>query len=191
MFKEKLRDFVCSLNYIPNELRRQEIFLDVNRNKISIKLNGNIVIKEKHKWHEYTLKTFFLKDRLSKCQEKEIIENINDYLLFKKLADKILGAKDIIHCKNAEIRRLLLERFGYEKFLEELKGIIIHEDGTSKLIKLGWHEKEEPIKLVKVKDASTNRWYILRVPSNVKTCREAIAWTFKLKEEEYNPLKET
>lgn len=37
---------------------------------------------------------------------------------------------------------------------------------------------EEPIMLVKVRDPSTGRFHILRVPPSMRTCRQAIAWTF-------------
>jgi len=193
MLKELLEDFVDSLEYVPNELKRSNIWLDTNRNKLLLKMNGNIEIVEHGKWREYTLKTFFLRPRtkLSECLETQIMENIKGFLLFKKLAQKALTAEDIIHCRNVEIRRILIERFGYEKFLLEMKGIVIHENGDYKLIKLDWHEKEEPIKLIRVKDSSTNRLYLLRVPPNMKTCKEAVAWTFGLNQEEYNPLKET
>jgi len=33
--------------------------------------------------------------------------------------------------------------------------------------------------------------YWLRVPPNMTTAREAVAWTFCLSEREYDPLKET
>jgi hypothetical protein len=52
-------------------------------------------------------------------------------------------------------------------------------------------KNEEPIFLVKVKDPSLQVYYMLRVPPNVRTCKEAIAWTFGLSSEEYNPIMET
>ena len=82
-------------------------------------------------------------------------------------------------------------RYGYEKLVAELKGIIIHTDGEYQLIKIDWHKREEPIKLVKVKDPSTDKIYLLRVPLEMKTCKEAISWTFGLSAKDYNPIKET
>jgi len=194
MFKEKLKEFIDNLQYVPIELRRQSVgvmYLDTNRTTIMLKLkNGNIILKENHKWHEYTFKTFFLKQRLNKCFEEDLIKNISEYLLFKKLKDNKLTAREIMNCKNLEIRRLLIDRFGYERFLGEMKGHTIHEDGQNKLVKIDW-KSEEPIKLIRLKDSSTERFYVLRVPPSVSTCREAIAWTFGLREEEYKPLKET
>ena len=191
MLKEKLKEFINGMDYIPQRMRMQQFYLDFNRDKIYVSPTKRICIKEKHRWHDYTLKTFLLKERLSPCMEKEVINNIDEWLLFKKLKFNKLRAKEIMHCKNVEVRRALLERFGYEKFLIELKGRTIHSDGSSRLILLDWHEHEEPIKLVRVKDASTERYYVLRVPPDAKTCRQAISWTFGMTEEEYNPIKET
>ena len=96
----------------------------------------------------------------------------------------------MISCENLEIRQVLLKKYGYEKFVNELKGIRVHSDKFGELIKLNW-KKEEIMKFVKVKDASTDRVYIIRVPPDIKTCKEGVAWTFGLREKEYNPQKET
>lgn len=178
-----------TLNTIPREFRRGTIWFKENR--FGLLTNDNIILKTSAKNNIYTQKTFFLKPRLTPCEEKEIKENMKDYILFCKLDKKTLKAKDIMSCTNMEIRRFLLRRFGYEKFVEELKGNIIHRDGTSELININWHKEEEPIKLVKVKDVSTDRIYVLRVPPTVKTCHEGISYTFGLKPEEYNPEIET
>ena len=189
MFKDVLKEFVNNIRYIPNVLWRREILWLVN-DKFGIRRNGNIVLQDKER-KTYTLKTFLLKPRLQPCLEKEVIRIINEYLLFVKLRKGTLRAKEIMRCRNAEIRRMLLEGFGYEKFLAEVKGEVVHKDGDYRLIRIEWNKDEEPIKLVRVKDASTNRMYVLRVPPTVKTCKEAIAWTFGLSEDEYNPIKET
>jgi hypothetical protein len=156
-----------------------------------IRGNGNVVIQDKGERNTYTFETFFLKPRITSCQEKEVIESISDYMLLIEMKHKTLKARDITRCKNAEIRRQLLEGFGYEKFVEQMGGQTIHVDGDYKLIKIDWHKDEEPIKLVRVKDSSTDRWYILRVPPEVRTCKQALAWTFGLEPEQYHPVKET
>ena len=45
--------------------------------------------------------------------------------------------------------------------------------------------------VVKVQDFTTKEKYILRVPPHVRTCKEAIAWTFLMEESEYNPVIKT
>ena len=47
------------------------------------------------------------------------------------------------------------------------------------------------LKYVQVKDPSTTREYFLPVPSTIKRAKQAVAWTFHLKEEEYEPQKES
>ena len=45
--------------------------------------------------------------------------------------------------------------------------------------------------MVKVKDSTTGEIYLLRVPPTMKTCKEAVAWTFGMTAEEYVLEKET
>jgi hypothetical protein len=55
---------------------------------------------------------------------------------------------------------------------------------------------DEPIVIVKVlnstpeADGSTKN-YFLRVPPEIRTAKEAVAWTFGMSGEEYSPLRET
>jgi len=45
--------------------------------------------------------------------------------------------------------------------------------------------------MVKVIDSTTNNIYLLRVPPDMQTVSQAVAWTFDMNKEEYRPLKET
>ncbi|MHA1987562.1 MAG: DUF6745 domain-containing protein [Promethearchaeota archaeon] len=60
-----------------------------------------------------------------------------------------------------------------------------------KLIRVFVGGYKEPLTYVIVKDVSSKRNYMLRVPLEVAVCKEALAWTFGMSEEEYNPLKES
>ena len=110
---------------------------------------------------------------------------------FLRIKSECLTARDIMTIKNATIRRLFLEEFGYERFLQQMPHIIIERDGDQELISIHWHEKEEPIYLVKVRCPSTGTFYTLRVPPTVKTIKEGIAWTFHLDQKNYSPEIET
>ncbi len=44
---------------------------------------------------------------------------------------------------------------------------------------------------IRVKDTSTNDFYFLSVPNEVRNCKEALAWTFRIPPSEYNLIKET
>ena len=111
--------------------------------------------------------------------------------IYRRINNKQLTAKDILDMKNAAIRRICLEQLGYARFLAQMEHQIIEKDGEYELVRIYWHEREEPICLVKVKCPSTGAFYTLRVPPNAQTVKEAVAWTFGLKADEYRPEKET
>ncbi len=115
--------------------------------------------------------------------EAEAQSNLVDFLTL--VSDKI-EPQDVLNVKNAEIRRYLIKRVGYENIKDTVKAEVIHRDGDSELLKF-----ENGEMYVKVKDSSTERDYLLFVEGGHKTCRSAIAWTFGLKEEEYKPIIET
>jgi len=97
--------------------------------------------------------------------------------------------------QNAEIRRVMIERMGYERYILESGAQLVHTDEVGAL-----YRKElfgdEPIVVVHVlnstpePDGSIKR-YALRVPPDIMRAREAVAWTFGMKEKEYRPLIET
>jgi hypothetical protein len=106
--------------------------------------------------------------------------------------DEVLGAT------NVEIRRLLLERMGYERYLAEGGGELVSDDGYGRL----WHCPPLPgehaaLALVEVVNASrepdgSRKRYFLRVPPQVVTARAAVAWTFGFADpEQYRPLAES
>ena len=99
---------------------------------------------------------------------------------------KDLDPSEVLTAKNAEVRRFLMKRVGYEQVKEAVKAQVVHHDGTSELLKFADGDM-----YVKVQDSSTEREYLLYVPGNMKTCKQAIAWTFGLGEAEYQPLIET
>lgn len=92
---------------------------------------------------------------------------------------------DIVACKNQELGQMALKRYGYEKFIADAGADTVSESGESRLLNV------HGIMFVSVKDSSTARRYLLRVPPDMKACDEAIAWTFGMKASEYQPLIET
>lgn len=138
-------------------------------------------------------KTFIIEDFMKesdnqywdgqKPKQEEVEEGIKDYEL---LVRNDLSAEEVLSAKNAEIRRYLIKRIGYETIKDKVKAVVLHVDGDNELLKF-----ENGEMYVKVRDSSTDRDYLLFVDGNHQTCRSAIAWTFGLREEEYNPLIET
>lgn len=115
--------------------------------------------------------------------EEESMNNLKDFLL---LVDENIDPSQIFEVKNAEIRRYLIKRVGYENIKEMVGAKVIHQDGNSELLEFNNGER-----YVKVKDSSTEREYLLYVPSQIQRCKQGVAWTFDLEESEYAPLIET
>lgn len=107
----------------------------------------------------------------------------------KITVDKILGESNI------EFRRILLERFGVDRFFKNFPAgtIDLDEDAyhnDRKLVKLDL-VGDEPLVAVGLVCPSTGRKYFLRVPPQTRTCAEAVAWTFGFSKDIYHPLVET
>jgi hypothetical protein len=154
--------------------------------------DGFIYMRDKtgEKLVKYTIEKFFIHHKPSRREASETLRVLEDLSLLIKLEEGTLKAIEIIRCKNIIIRQYLLQRYSYDKFMNELKCKVINKSGDSELIMIPLG-KEEPMMLVKVKDPSTGLTHLLRVPPTVRTCREAIAWTFGMTSEEYNPIVET
>ena len=110
---------------------------------------------------------------------------------YEKLLAGQLSAKDILAIKNAEVRRIFIEEFGYARLLAGMPHKVIDRDGEQELVRIDWDEDEEPICLVKVKCPSTGAFYTLRVPPGRRTIKSAVAWTFDVPSDNYVPEKET
>ena len=111
------------------------------------------------------------------------------------IAPKTLTPKQIEQEENTEVRRVMVERFGQDRFLVESGAKAIHADEFGTL-----YRKEvsgdEPIVMVKVINSTpeadgTFKDYFLRVPPDITKAREAVAWTADMTAEEYEPLLET
>ncbi|GAA1520372.1 hypothetical protein GCM10009827_039970 [Dactylosporangium maewongense] len=97
--------------------------------------------------------------------------------------------------RNAELRRVMLEHFGYERYLREAGARRLGSDACGVLWQLRFAD-DEPLTMVEVINSTpepdgTSRIYWLRVPPTTRTPREGVAWTFGLTEQEYQPLVET
>ncbi|WP_051712326.1 DUF6745 domain-containing protein [Spirillospora albida] len=97
--------------------------------------------------------------------------------------------------ENAELRRVMLEIFGYDRYLAETGAKPLHRDETGVL----WSIEllgDEPVVMVEVVNSTpepdgTYRTYYLRVPPTTRTAREGVAWTFGVDEGDYHPEKQT
>lgn len=97
--------------------------------------------------------------------------------------------------ENAELRRVMLEHYGYDRYLADSGAVPVHRDETGTLWRIDL-ERDEPVVMVEVLNSTpepdgTRRTCWLRVPPSTRQAREGVAWTFGLGAEAYAPLKET
>src|SRR3982750_1359503 len=90
-----------------------------------------------------------------------------------------ITAEEILDETNAERRRVLLERMGYDTFLTHAKAEVLHQDrdsgGVRRLLRVEM-AGGEPLVCVSVICPSTDRQYVIRVPPNMESCHQAVAW---------------
>ena len=92
---------------------------------------------------------------------------------------------------NVEIRRVMIDQIGAENYLFASGSKIYIEDDFGTLFRREV-ANDELIVIVEVKNSTpeqdgTYKNYYLRVPPDMATPRQAIAWTFGLQEHEYKP----
>ncbi|WP_228078314.1 DUF6745 domain-containing protein [Streptomyces profundus] len=97
--------------------------------------------------------------------------------------------------ENAELRRVMLEHYGYDRYLTESGAEPVHRDETGVLWRIAL-PGDEDVAMVEVVNSTpepdgTNRTYWLRVPPRTRTAREGVAWTFGLEADTYAPLRQT
>lgn len=126
---------------------------------------------EVHAWHGVAV-------------EKRIIEN-----------PETITPKEIQETENIEVRRVLIDRYGLPRYLEESGAEAVSEDEAGVLYRIPI-ANDEPLVMVKVINSTaepdgTFKEYFLRVPPFVRTAKEAVAWTFGFDEGEYAPMIES
>jgi hypothetical protein len=106
-----------------------------------------------------------------------------------------ITVEDIESENNAEVRRIKTQRFGQARYLQESGAEEIHHDDFGTL----YRKKipgDEPLVMVKVVNSTPEpdnsfKDYFLRVPPSITRAREAVAWTFDIPEQEYDPVVQT
>jgi hypothetical protein len=96
---------------------------------------------------------------------------------------------------NAEVRRVMLEHFGFERYLRESGATKQHTDEFGTLWRVNI-PGDEPLVMVEVINSTAEpdgsfRTYFLRVPPQTNTARAGVAWTFGLSELDYAPTQQT
>jgi hypothetical protein len=103
-----------------------------------------------------------------------------------------LTREDFLGESNVESRRVIQERMGAERFLRELDATYIDGSAQGVLYEVALLDDIDRVaRYVQVADPSTGREYFLRVPPEISTAEEAVAWTFGLNTDEYHPAQES
>jgi len=93
---------------------------------------------------------------------------------------------------NAEVARVMLERYGQDNFIRDGGFTIQQSDDYGDLYRVEFDSGDEPIVAVHVQDASTDRDYFLYVPPHIRTAHEGVAWSFGYDNpSDYAPDRET
>lgn len=111
-------------------------------------------------------------------------------------APETLDPKQVLSESNIEVRRVMVERIGMERLFTALnpQELDADHDGAGqprRLLTIDMpQDPDRHVKVVHVHDPSTHREYFLRVPPAIRTCAEAVAWTFGVNVKKYVPLVE-
>ncbi|MGW6590543.1 DUF6745 domain-containing protein [Streptomyces globisporus] len=97
--------------------------------------------------------------------------------------------------ENAELRRVMLEYYGYDRYLTESRAEPVHRDETGILWRIAL-DGDEDVAMVEVVNSTpepdgTYRTYWLRVPPTTRTAKDGVAWTFGLEGAAYAPVRQT
>ncbi|BCL38950.1 DUF6745 domain-containing protein [Nostoc sp. MS1] len=116
---------------------------------------------------------------------------VSDAIAF---ASKSITGQDILKINNVELRRVLIERLGYETFLQQVGGLVRDRDqdagGERQLVYIPF-EDDEPLMVLKVVCPSTGHTHVLRVPPYMQSCHQAAAWVAGFNNpDDYQPLIE-
>jgi hypothetical protein len=97
---------------------------------------------------------------------------------------------------NVEVRRVMIERIGYQRLFRGLRMKPVAKDKTGRLWRVDLPFPDEPIVVVEVENATKERdgsrkRYFLRVPPDIRTACDAVAWTFGIGPDNYQPSVQT
>jgi hypothetical protein len=133
------------------------------------------------------------------------------------LKPEVLTAREIDSIENVEVKRVLVEKYGLKGYLMDLGAVLMDrvdkpqfitvdsqnepevfgiQGGQLYRIDRSGEDDEEDEMVVVLKNSTpepdgTVKDYLLRVPPDMKTVRQAVAWTFGMEEAEYAPARET
>ena len=100
-----------------------------------------------------------------------------------------ITASEILAEENAEVRRVMIERKTPEAFLRESGAKPVQQDDIGRLWRVDLND-DEPLVMVELENSTveqdgSRKTYFLRVPPDVGSAAEAVAWTFDMSVGDY------
>ena len=99
---------------------------------------------------------------------------------------------------NAEIRRVMITKYGMARYLEESGAIEIDRDRDTKGERILYSKKDKmgEIKMIKLENSTpeldgSSKYYTFRVHPDVKTCQEAVSYLYSRDANQYKPQIES
>ncbi len=100
-----------------------------------------------------------------------------------------LSVKEILAERNVELRRVMIERYGQEKFIRDANVETLDSYNGNELVRIPLpNDPDGVLVALKLRCTSTGRQYIVRVPPWCHHAREALAWSFDLRGNEHYKL---
>lgn len=106
-----------------------------------------------------------------------------------------ISVDEVLSEKNAERRRVLLDRYGFGRFLQDSRASRLDNDrdpgGERQLLRVAIQGDEDLVAL-SCHCPSTGRQYLIRVPPTTRSCHQAAAWIAGFDDPAaYRPIRET
>lgn len=108
------------------------------------------------------------------------------HLVPESFVRRAITLEEIAAEANDEIKRLLIERYGVERYLHDSGMTPIQTDDWGTLYDLGTHKVVRLVNTTPDEDGSF-REYFRTVPSSCVSAHDAVSWSFGLTKEEYQP----
>jgi hypothetical protein len=110
-------------------------------------------------------------------------------------ATRNITVEQIDKQENVEVRRILIQQYGLDRYLDDSGAVEVDADEYGVLYKKVL-PNDEPVVVVRVTNPTpeldgTHKFYFLRVPPHITSAHAAVAWTFNMKPEQYQPASQS
>ena len=102
--------------------------------------------------------------------------------------------EEILGAANAEVRRMMLQRMGVDRFISETEQWVVDQDSDpgGKRLLIRFNRFARTVTYLMCSCPSTARVYLMQVPDSVQTCHAAAAWLAGFDNpDDYRPVIET